>query len=134
MKESMSKKLLISSTLFAIGAVGYILIELLWRGKSHWSMGLAGGVCFLTFGKLWNKIKLLPKVYVALFGSLIITLTELVFGIIFNIILKKNVWDYSNLPLNFCGQICLLFSTLWGFLSLIFMPLAGKINSLFVKQ
>ena len=133
MKKTVSKNLLVGSSLFFVGAVGYVLIELLWRGKSHWSMGLAGGVCFFIFGKIWNKIKALPKVYVALFGGFIITFTELVFGIIFNIILKKEVWNYSNLPLNFYGQICLLFSTLWGILSLIFMPLAGKLNSILAK-
>lgn len=46
-------------------------------------------------------------------GAVIITGLELILGIWFNIILKENVWDYSNMPLNFMGQICLPFSALW---------------------
>jgi len=33
--------------------------------------------------------------------------------VIFNILLEKNVWDYSHIPLNFLGQICLPFSGAW---------------------
>ena len=133
MNKNFPKNVLIGAILFLIGAVGYITIELLWRGRSHWSMGVAGGICFAFFGKLWNKIKNLPKIYIPVIGALIITTVELVFGIIFNIILKKDVWNYSHLPFNFLGQICILFSTLWGFLSILFLPLSGKIKTLLTK-
>lgn len=116
--------------LFIIGALGYMGIELLWRGYSHWSMGIAGGLCFFIFGILWSKVSLLPKIYFPIIGALIITLIELIFGIFFNIILKKNIWDYSNLPFNFLGQISLSYTTAWGFLSIIFFPLAGKLKIL----
>ncbi len=43
----------------------------------------------------------------------IITTLEFIVGYIVNIILKWNVWDYSNMPFNIMGQICLGFSTLW---------------------
>lgn len=49
----------------------------------------------------------------ALAAAIIITLLEFVFGIIFNIFLGMNVWDYSNVPLNIMGQICLPFSLIW---------------------
>ena len=114
--------------LFIFGAVGYMIIEILWRGKTHWSMGIAGGTCFTLFGNLWNKFKALPKIYIPILGSAVITIVEFISGIIFNLILKMNVWDYSKIPFNFLGQICLLFSTLWGFLSMPFIPLAGKIK------
>lgn len=48
---------------------------------------------------------------------LIITGIELIFGIAFNIILKEQVWDYSNMPLNLFGQICIPFSIAWFGLS-----------------
>lgn len=50
-------------------------------------------------------------------GMLIITTVELVFGIAFNLILREHVWDYSNVPLNLMGQICVPFSLLWFMLS-----------------
>lgn len=117
------------SALFICGAGGYGLIEILWRGHTHWSMCLAGGLCFSAFSRIWSKIKKLPKIYIPLIGSFIITSVELIFGIVFNIIFKKNVWDYSNLPFNFLGQICVLFSTLWGILSIPVIPLAGKLRA-----
>ena len=52
-----------------------------------------------------------------LVGMLIITGVELLFGLIFNIILKEHVWDYSGVPLNFLGQVCVPFSLLWFALS-----------------
>lgn len=48
-----------------------------------------------------------------LLGALIITAVELIFGVIFNIKYNMGVWDYSNMPLNLLGQICLPFSVLW---------------------
>ena len=111
-----------------IGALGYGLIEILWRGYTHFSMLLAGGICFIGFAKIGEKFKNLSHFTKACLGSVFVTFIELVFGIIFNIILKRNVWDYSKLPFNFKGQICLLYSIFWGFLSIIFIPLATALK------
>lgn len=54
-----------------------------------------------------------------LLGSVIITLLEFVCGCIVNLLLHWNVWDYSNLPFNILGQICLPFSILWFFISFV---------------
>ena len=114
--------------IFGIGALGYGLIEILWRGFTHPSMLSAGGICFVIFAKIGEKLKNTTLILKALTGSFIITAIELIFGIIFNILLHKNIWNYSNLPLNFKGQICLLYSFFWGVLSIFFIPLATKIN------
>ena len=113
---------------FIIGGVGYALIELLWRGRTHWSMMLAGGICFVLFALITRWMKGLPLLAKAVTAATAVTLVELVFGIIFNIVLGLGVWDYSNVPFNFLGQICLLFSVLWGFLALIFLPIAEMID------
>ena len=34
---------------FAIGSVLYGTIEILWRGYTHWTMLLAGGICLALF-------------------------------------------------------------------------------------
>ena len=114
--------------MFPIGALGYGLIEILWRGYTHPSMLTAGGICFVFFGKIGEKLKHENPIKKAFIGSLFITFIELVFGIIFNIILKKKVWDYSKMPFNFLGQICLLYSVFWGVLSLIFIPFAASLK------
>ena len=114
--------------LFSIGAVGYGLIEILWRGYTHPSMLTAGGLCFVFFGTVCQKFKKAGLLLKGIIGSAFITSIELIFGIIFNIILKKNVWDYSRMPLNLGGQICAGYSFLWLLLSLIFIPFAGLIT------
>lgn len=114
--------------LFSIGAVGYGLIEILWRGYTHPSMLTAGGLCFVFFGTVCQKFKKAGLLLKGIIGSAFITSIELIFGIIFNVILKKNVWDYSRMPLNLGGQICAGYSFLWLLLSLIFIPFAGLIT------
>lgn len=114
--------------MFPIGALGYGLIEILWRGYTHFSMLLAGGICFVTFAKIGEKFKQKTLLARAVIGSAFVTAIELIFGIIFNIILKKNVWDYSKMPFNFKGQICLLYSVFWIVLGLVFIPFSLKIK------
>lgn len=98
---------------FFAGASGYVLIELLWRGYSHWTMFLTGGICFLALYNVFNAFKDLSMPLKALLGSLIITMIEFIVGVIVNIILGWNVWDYSNVPFNLLGQVCLPYSFLW---------------------
>lgn len=115
--------------MFLIGAFGYGLVEVLWSRKTHPSMLLAGGICFSFFGYLGKKLKNAGLFIKALAGSGFVTFIELIFGIFFNIILKQNVWNYSSRPFNFKGQICLLYSFYWMVLSIIFIPLAQKVNN-----
>ncbi len=114
--------------LFSIGAVGYGLLEIIWRGYTHWSMLSAGGICFLFFAKIANKMKHVSILLKGIVGSCFVTTIELIFGIVFNIILKKNVWDYSKLPLNFVGQICALYSFIWVIISIVCIPFAGFLS------
>lgn len=114
--------------LFSLGAAGYGLLEILWRGYTHWSMLTAGGICFIFFAKISEKFKNAGIIIKGIIGSGFVTFIELIFGIIFNIILRKNVWDYSKLPLNLGGQICALYSFLWVIISIIFIPFAGFVN------
>lgn len=112
------KQMLKLVILSLIGGVIYVLIELAWRGYSHISMFLLGALCFVLLGGInelfsWE----LGVAWQALIGACVITALELIVGIIVNIWLELGVWDYSNLPLNFIGQICLPFSLAWIVLS-----------------
>ena len=106
--------------LFSFGGIVYVLIEMLWRGYSHWSMFILGGICFVLLGLINKKYTWdIPLLIQMLIGTFIITLMEFIFGCIFNLLLNLNVWDYYDLPFNIMGQICLPYSVLWMFLSLI---------------
>ena len=93
-------------------------LETVWRGYSHWSMGVCGGLCFL-FIYLFEITKgNTPLPLKCLFGAFVITASELITGVFVNIIFKWQVWDYSDRFLNLFGQICPTFSVLWFFLSI----------------
>lgn len=114
--------------LFSLGALGYGFLEILWRGYTHWSMLTAGGICFMGFAKIGERFKNVSLILKGLIGSGFVTATEFIFGIVFNVILKKNVWDYSKMPLNLCGQVCALYSFFWVIISMFFIPFACFIN------
>ena len=120
--------------LFGLGGFGYGLIAVLWRGYSHPTMVVAGGLCFVAFYLIGLRLSHLPLLYRCVLASLAVTAIELVFGVIFNLFLKMKVWDYSNIPLNLFGQVCLLFTVLWGFLSLIALPFAKAVGKRFDKK
>lgn len=104
----------------AIGGLIYVLLEVLFRGYSHWTMFLLGGLCFSIIGKFNEHIPWETPIQLQmLLGGAVITALELFVGIFVNIIFKLHLWDYSNLPFNFMGQICLYFSLLWCLLSLV---------------
>ena len=109
--------------LFLIGGTAYCIIELLWRSKTHYSMFFAGGIIFIILSFVGLKMETAPLIQKCLLGMIIITAIEFIFGYIFNIKFNMNVWDYSNMPLNFLGQICMPFSILWFFLCIIIYKL-----------
>ena len=92
---------------FCAGGLGYMGLELLWRGWTHSAMFFAGGSCFLLLGRLKNQ----PPWVKALAGAGIITAVELTAGLLVN--RQFQVWDYRNTPMNFMGQICLPYCLLW---------------------
>lgn len=107
------------AVLFYLGGCMYVGMELLWRQRSHWSMFLAGGICFVILGQL-RKLRLSAFSRAAV-GALAITLVELGTGLLVN--RGYRVWDYRHLPGNLWGQICPLFTLLWVPVALLAMGL-----------
>ena len=106
--------------LFLIGGFIYIAIELGFRGHSHWTMFLLGGLCFILIGGLNNYISWeMSIIKQGIIGALIVTSLEFIFGLVLNLYLNLGIWDYSNMPFNILGQICLPFLIGWFFLSLV---------------
>lgn len=105
-------KILEYGLVFGVGAVVYTLIEILWRGYTHWSMALTGGFC-LSVLYFMNTHLYVPFVVKCLCGAVAITVIEFIVGCIVNLMFHKAVWDYSTLKYNLMGQICLRFSIMW---------------------
>lgn len=104
--------------MFFTGGFLYCGMEILYRGYSHISMLLAGGICFLMIGVIENILGEAASIIgQMLVCGLMITAVELVIGMIVNRQLHLNVWDYSREQYNFKGQICLLNCNLWFLLS-----------------
>ena len=109
------------SVLFLIGGRLYTWIEILWRGFSHWTMFILGGACFVIMGLL-NEYKFQWRdslIMQSIVSAVIITIFEFITGCIVNIWLGWAVWDYSELPFNLLGQICLYYFLLWIPLSMV---------------
>lgn len=115
--------------LFCIGGGAYNLIEVLWRGHSHWSMFLVGGTCFHVIGAIGTRLRRRSRLAIGSACALAVTAVEYVSGFVLNRRLKLNVWDYSKMPANLNGQVCLLYSVLWGGLSLLALPVYRRLNN-----
>lgn len=107
--------------LFITGGRLYTWIEILWRGYTHWSMFILGGACFVIMGLL-NEYKFVWQqslIAQAVISASVITVLEFVTGCIVNLWLGWQIWDYSELPFNLMGQICLYFFLLWILFSIV---------------
>ncbi|MDD3164612.1 MAG: hypothetical protein PHS97_02010 [Oscillospiraceae bacterium] len=113
-------KLWKTAVLGYIGGTVYILLEILWRRWTHPSMFLVGGVCFILIGVMAERTRRIgmPLLLQAFAGAALVTAVELAAGLVLNRWAGLGVWDYSGLPANFLGQICLGYFLLW-------IPLSG---------
>ena len=112
------------TVLFYLGGAVYFTMELLWRGWSHGSMFLLGGVCFLLLGQLGAHFPRVPLWLKVMLGAAMVTALELGTGLLVN--RDFAVWDYRSMPYNYQGQICLNYSLLWMPVSLLAMLLYSK--------
>lgn len=120
MKKTTLKSIAKFLILFAIGGFTYNIIELIFRGYTFFSMFIVGGLCFTAIGQIneaypWD----MPLISQMAISSVIVTVVEFCCGIILNMAMGLHVWDYSDMPYNFCGQVCLIFSIGWFFLSAV---------------
>ncbi len=119
---------------FSFGAVIYSLIEILFRGFTHWTMSITGGTAFLMIHISNFKMKTKSLFLKCLTGCAIITALEFFVGLIVNRKFHLNVWDYSSQKFNILGQICPAFSAAWFALTLPAIYLSKLIKKLLIKR
>lgn len=100
--------------IWEVGGFVYYLIEIFYRGHSHPSMFVLGGLCLVLVGLL-NDLFSFDMYFElqVLIGDIIVLIGEFTTGLIVNIWLGLGVWDYSSMKYNIMGQICPQFALLW---------------------
>ena len=112
--------------LLTLGGSLYYSFEMVFRGFSHWSMFLLGGLCRVFFAQqgirtawrapLWKQV---------LWCVIFVTACEFITGIFVNKIMRWNVWDYTDQPFQIMGQICLPFTIIFSGLCAVGILLSG---------
>lgn len=130
--------------IFIAGCYGGFLVETVWclikhgyfeSRKSlvlgHLSIAYGMGAVLLTLLLVHFQHAKLWKIFVVAFVSG--TVTEYICSLGQEICFGTVAWDYSNLPLNINGRVCLLYSLFWGVLGVVWVkaviPLLKKIFS-----
>ena len=104
--------------IFMTGAVLYSLIEILWRGRTHWTMAVTGGLCLLLIHICNERHANLDMLSRCSLSSIYITGVEFAVGWLLNVRLHMMIWDYSDKYLNVMGQICPEYWAYWYLLSI----------------
>lgn len=129
--KSVSRKILQHIPIALVGGILYMAVELLWRGHTHWTMGVLGGVCFAAIGLLNEGSDPPPVLVQMLLSAALVTLLELVAGLVLNVWLGLGVWDYSGMPGNIMGQVCPQYSAAWFVLSWVAIKAEDGVHRLF---
>lgn len=122
----MNKKMLIPySIIFTISGLIYIMLELAWRGRTHWTMFVCAGLCGLVMANVNNNLLKFDTDFriQVLVSALCCTTFEFLFGIIFNG--DFSIWDYRNTwgTIHVLDdQINILFFGIWIIISVFGLP------------
>lgn len=119
----------LSMLLWSWGGTLYFLLEVVFktlRGEAEqisWTMLVLAVILTIPVERCGEQLPWeVPLWLQALACALLVTAVELAAGVILNIWLGLDIWDYSHLPFNLWGQICPQFSAVWWFLCLVFIP------------
>lgn len=88
------------------------------RGFNQGPICTIYGVAFLG---MYFPMKPFVGHWVAMFivGAIVATILEYIVGVILERLVHERFWDYSDMPFNVNGRVCLFISVAWGFLVLI---------------
>lgn len=94
-------------------------------------MFICGGLSGIFGHLLYQNNPGMSIIKKSLLITVMILALEYISGYIVNIELGLRVWDYSNLPLNINGQICMRFALIWFFaFSPLILWISGELSYL----
>ena len=116
-------------TVCLCAALAYPLLEMLWRGRTHWTMMFCGGLCF-TLMYIISPLSFAFSVK-CLLSAAAVTAVEFFTGCLVNLRLHWAVWDYSGARFNLLGQVCPAYCLMWLLLSAPALRLCERLHALF---
>ena len=121
----MKQKIIPYGSIFIISGLIYTMLELIWRGRTHWTMFLCAGLCGLVMANINNNLLEFDTDFLkqVLVSALCCTTFEFLFGIIFNG--DFSIWDYRGLwgTIHVLGdQVNILFFGIWIIISFFSLP------------
>lgn len=126
---------------FIIYSVAGYIIETLygmitkgvWESRQSFLYGPFCGIYGLGAVVMILCLHKFPKKYNVLFigGFIVGSIVEYAISLFGEIVLGVKWWDYSNMPLNINGRICVYFSVFWGFLGMyLIISLNPKVDKI----
>ena len=119
----------LSMLLWSWGGTVYFLLEVAFKTlRGHpeqisWTMLVVAVILTIPVERCGEQLPWeVPLWLQAMACAVLVTAVELAAGVILNIWLGLDIWDYSHLPFNLWGQVCPQFSAVWWFLCLVFIP------------
>lgn len=119
----------LSMLLWSWGGTVYFLLEVAFKTlRGHpeqisWTMLVLAVILTIPVERCGEQLPWeVPLWLQAMACAVLVTAVELAAGVILNIWLGLDIWDYSHLPFNLWGQVCPQFAAVWWFLCLVFIP------------
>lgn len=122
-------KPVLSVLLWFFGGSVYFLLEVVYKTvtghpeRISWTMLVVALILTIPVERCGCELPWeCPLWLQAIACAALVTVVELISGLIINVWLCMNVWDYSDIPFNLWGQICPQYSAVWFVLCLVFIP------------
>lgn len=120
--------------LFLIGGIGYGLLEIGFRGFTHWSMVITGGSALVSLYLINHTFPNSSIISKAFAGCAVITILEFTVGLVVNKLFSFGVWDYTGSPANILGIISLKFSLCWFAISFFMIAVFITLRKIIYSQ
>ena len=112
--------------IWLVGGCLYYTFEVVFRGFSHWSMFVLGGICMCFCAWQGSVREWRDPMWMQMLRCMVfITSCEFITGIIVNKWMGWHVWDYTDQPFQIMGQICLPFTVIFSGLCAAGILLSG---------
>lgn len=119
----------LSMLLWTWGGALYFLLEVAYKTitghpeRISWTMLVLAIVLCIPVERAGYQLPWETPLWLqALACAALVTVTEFAAGCVLNLWLGLDIWDYSDIPFNLMGQICLPFFFVWFGICMVFIP------------